>query len=121
MSIVGGSAMFGPERENELKQVFFGRTRSGYFVEVGANDPVNLSQTWDLEQRGWTGILVEPQPELAAELRRRSAKVYEAAYSSPRYVGTTMAHSFLVSPDTRDRLPARCPARTPRGHRRRPQ
>jgi FkbM family methyltransferase len=92
MSVVGGSAMFGPDRENELKQAFFGHTRSGYFVEVGANDPVNLSQTWDLEQRGWKGILVEPQPELAAELRRqRAAKVFEAACSSPRHAGAMMA------------------------------
>ena len=82
--------MFGPDRENELKDEFLGRSR-GYFVEVGANDPVNLSQTWHLEQRGWTGVLVEPQPELAAELRRRrSAKVFEVACSSPRDAGTTM-------------------------------
>lgn len=92
MSIGGGSAIFGPDRENELKQAFFSHARSGYFVEVGANDPVKLSQTWDLEQQGWTGVLVEPQPELAAALRRsRSAKVYEAACSSARHAGRRMA------------------------------
>jgi FkbM family methyltransferase len=92
MSIVGGSAIFGPDRENELKQAFFGHAQTGYFVEVGANDPVMLSQTWDLEQQGWSGVLVEPQPDLAAALRhRRSAKVYEAACSSPRHAGATMA------------------------------
>ena len=84
-------AMFPPDVENELKEAFFGGARTGYFVEVGANDPQFLSQTWHLEQRGWTGVLVEPQPELAAELtRRRSAKVYPAACSSPRDSGRSM-------------------------------
>jgi len=86
------NAIFGPERENDLKEAFFGHSRSGYFVEVGANDPEALSQTWHLERRGWIGVLVEPQPELAAELRRRRvAKVYPVACSSPRFAGTTMS------------------------------
>jgi FkbM family methyltransferase len=84
-------AMFPPNVENELKEAFFAG-RTGYFVEVGANDPQYLSQTWHLEQRGWTGLLVEPQPDLAAELvRRRTAKVYSVACSSPRAAGRTMA------------------------------
>ena len=45
--------------------------RSGFFVEVGANRPRFASQTWHLEQLGWTGVLIEPQPDLAAELRRQ--------------------------------------------------
>jgi len=84
-------AMFPPDVENELKEAFFGGVRSGYFVEVGANDPHELSQTWHLEQRGWTGVLVEPQPALAAALRReRAAKVYGVACSSPKNSGTSM-------------------------------
>jgi len=83
-------AMFPPDVENELKEEFFG-ARTGYFVEVGANDPHDLSQTWHLEQRGWTGVLIEPQPDLAAALRRRrTAKVYAVACSSPENSGTTM-------------------------------
>jgi FkbM family methyltransferase len=91
MIALGGPAVFGPEMEDELKEAFFAHSRSGYFVEVGANDPQDLSQTWHLEQRGWTGILVEPQPELAAELRRRrAARVFAVACSSPEHAGTDM-------------------------------
>src|SRR5579864_173918 len=86
------TAILGPERENELKEAFFRGARLGYFVEVGANDPEDLSQTWHLEQRGWTGILVEPQPELALELRRRrTAQVFAVACASPQHAGTTMS------------------------------
>ena len=72
-----------------LAEFFSGRT--GYFVEVGANDPYALSQTWQLEQAGWTGILIEPQPALAARLRaERKARVFAVACSARENSGRTM-------------------------------
>jgi FkbM family methyltransferase len=84
-------AIFSQDSEAELKRAFFQLLPDGYFVEVGANHPINGSQTIDLEQRGWAGVLVEPQPDLADELRRhRSAKVFAEACSSRRNTGTCM-------------------------------
>ena len=78
-------------REQELVREFFGGARSGFFVEVGANHPQFASQTWHLEQLGWTGVLVEPQPDLADNLRRhRSAKVFAVACSSRANAGQQM-------------------------------
>lgn len=53
----------------------------GFFVEAGANDGVRQSNTYYFEKfRGWTGLLIEPEPELAAECRRnRRVPVIEAA------------------------------------------
>jgi FkbM family methyltransferase len=69
---------------------FFGN-RQGYFVEVGANDPHERSQTWHLEQAGWTGLLIEPQPNLASKLRAmRTAKVFEVACSASENAGHTL-------------------------------
>jgi hypothetical protein len=83
--------IFGQDVENDLKKAFFCDTDRGYFVEVGANQPKNLSQTFDLEQKGWTGVLIEPQPDLAEELRRqRSAKVYAEACSSRGNAGARL-------------------------------
>jgi FkbM family methyltransferase len=78
-------------REQELVRNFFAGVRSGFFVEVGANRPRDQSQTWHLEQLGWTGILIEPQPDLAGDLCRvRSAKVFAVACSSPENAGRRM-------------------------------
>jgi FkbM family methyltransferase len=78
-------------REQELVRIFFAGVRSGFFVEVGANRPRDQSQTWHLEQLGWTGILIEPQPDLAGDLCRvRSAKVFAVACSSPENAGRRM-------------------------------
>jgi FkbM family methyltransferase len=77
--------------EEELKAQFFAPMRKGFFVEVGANEPQRGSQSWQFEQAGWNGVLVEPQPDLAAELRRlRRAHVVAAACSSPANAGAAM-------------------------------
>ena len=93
--------------EQALVRQFFGGARSGFFVEVGANRPQQRSQTWHLEQLGWRGVLIEPQPELAEELsRRRQARVFAVACSSPQNASRRMslhvagAHSAL----DRDRM-----------------
>jgi FkbM family methyltransferase len=79
------------EEEQALVREFFGGDNSGYFVEVGANHPTHGSQTWHLEQIGWTGVLVEPQPDLAAFLvTSRKARVFANACSSPDNAGQSL-------------------------------
>ncbi|HWA37866.1 MAG TPA: FkbM family methyltransferase [Burkholderiales bacterium] len=53
--------------------------REGYFVEFGATNGVDLSNTWLLERElGWRGILAEPFPYWHAALRaNRSARIDE--------------------------------------------
>src|SRR5580693_1238794 len=77
--------------EDRLKSEFFGPQPKGFFVEVGANEPQRMSQSWQFEQAGWTGVLVEPQPDLVEQLRRmRRAHVVAAACSAPANAGTAM-------------------------------
>jgi FkbM family methyltransferase len=70
--------------------------RTGVYVEVGAYEPILMSQTWQLERKGWKGLLVEPISEQAAKLRaQRNAQVAEVACGSPAQHGTTV--QFQVS------------------------
>jgi FkbM family methyltransferase len=64
----------------------------GFFVEAGANDGFSQSNTYYLERfRGWTGILVEPIPELAAECRlNRMSPVFEAAFVADELTATSV-------------------------------
>ncbi len=68
----------------------------GVFVEAGANDGVEQSNTYYLEKfRGWTGLLVEPEPALAAACRRnRRARVAEAALVATEVPGATVELHF---------------------------
>jgi len=80
-------SVLGEDNERELISEFLGAS-PGWFVEVGANDPVLLSQTYHLERRGWRGILVEPLRECAERLRSaRRAQVFEVAAGAPEDEG----------------------------------
>ena len=85
------AAAIGHDDEQRLVREFFNNAATGFFVEVGANDPYERSQTWHLEKLGWTGVLIEPQPDLAAKLvGGRAAMVFAVACSSPDNAGRTM-------------------------------
>ncbi len=65
---------------------------SGVFVEAGANDGVQQSNTYYLKRfGGWTGYLIEPVPALAERARRqRSSPVINAALVAPSYSAPTV-------------------------------
>ena len=101
-------------QEPDLIWEFFGNRKDGFFVEVGANDPKNSSQTWFLEERGWRGILVEPLSRFFEPLKkaRPSSTVFQVACGAPGHpptadlhVGENSEHSSLqpntVDADTR--------------------
>jgi FkbM family methyltransferase len=101
------STIFGPDCEADLKEAFFAHACSGYFVEVGADHPDHLSQTWPPKRPAWDGILIEPRPERAAARRRqRSVTVDAVVCASLRPAGRMMSlhlagiHSSLLSIST---------------------
>jgi len=61
----------------------FKNISSGFYIDVGANDPVVDSVSYALYQIGWRGIHVEPVPGYARRLRasRPDETVVEAAIS----------------------------------------
>ena len=69
----------------------------GYFIEAGANDGVNQSNTKLLEERyGWTGLLIEPVPEkYAACVRNRPGSAVEwCALVPPALDGQTVRLTY---------------------------
>jgi FkbM family methyltransferase len=80
---------FAQNGEDVMAWNYFNRKTDGFFVEVGANHPTTLSQTWFLEQRGWKGILVEPLPSCCRQLgaQRKNSTVCEAAVGAPEQTG----------------------------------
>lgn len=84
---------FHPSQEEEERRVraFFDDAATGFFVEVGANHPTVGSQSWHLEQAGWRGVLIEPQPDLAAFLvTARKAQVFAVACTAPDEAGQSL-------------------------------
>ena len=44
--------------------------KKGFYIECGANDGVNQSNTWYFEKTKWKGILIEPVNEVFKELKK---------------------------------------------------
>lgn len=75
---------------------------NGFFVEAGANDGFEQSNTYFLERfRGWHGILIEPIPRLYKECvrERPKSRVINCALVSSDHNGSdvTMLDSGLTS------------------------
>lgn len=69
----------------------------GYFIEAGGNDGYTQSNTYWLERfRGWTGVLVEPVPDLVAEARieRPASTVVQAALVPAGHPEPTVQMTF---------------------------
>ncbi|CAL4119918.1 unnamed protein product, partial [Meganyctiphanes norvegica] len=82
----------------ERIQKTFSHINNGFFVEAGALDGVYLSNTLWLEQeRGWTGLLVEPNIFSYRELvnKHRKAWVSNTCLSSTQYPRQTVMVSLL--------------------------
>jgi FkbM family methyltransferase len=72
--------------DRQLAEIVGGRP--GTFVEAGAHDGFTQSNTYWLERHGgWSGLLVEPVPELArrATRRRPASRVVNCALVGPDY------------------------------------
>ncbi|MFJ2030761.1 FkbM family methyltransferase [Streptosporangium sp. NPDC087985] len=63
---------YGQNAEDVVLMRAFADRRDGFFVDVGAGEPVRGSLTKNLVDRlGWRGVNIEPLPERFDQLRRR--------------------------------------------------
>ena len=60
-------------------EVVFPGVKDGYFVDVGSADGIEHSNTWALEQRGWTGVCIDPFP---TNMETRTCKMFKDAVDS---------------------------------------
>lgn len=88
-------AQFGEDR---LLAEHFGARNTGFYVEVGAYDGEDMSNTYFFESIGWCGILIEADPALAEKCRavRPRSQVVNCAAVAP---GSDTEVTFQVSED----------------------
>lgn len=60
--------MYSQHDEERAILEHFGHTPTGLFLDIGAYDGTNLSNTKALEELGWTGVFVECSPSPLAQL-----------------------------------------------------
>ena len=67
---LGRPLSYAQNMEDYHLDVAFGGARQGRYIDIGGGHPVAGSVSFWFYQRGWSGIVVEPQPDLAALHRR---------------------------------------------------
>lgn len=50
------------QEEDRIIDKYFGGSSEGSYIDIGAGDPVKLSNTYALYQKGWRGLVIEPYP-----------------------------------------------------------
>lgn len=72
--------------------------RMGVYVDIGSNDPINLSNTYLFYRKGWRGVCVEPNPVLATQFSRvrPDDKIFNIGISSSK---KTLPF-YVINPDT---------------------
>jgi hypothetical protein len=60
-----------------LEKNIFSDLEDGFFVEVGADDGVDKSNTLYFEQKGWKGLCIEPSPSRFLLLKKNRKCICE--------------------------------------------
>jgi FkbM family methyltransferase len=81
LSQEGYSSQYGQDKY--IVEDLFKYMPGGFFIDIGANDGVTLSNTYVLEKRlGWSGIAIEPIPRVYEKLKQnRSCLAINACIS----------------------------------------
>lgn len=64
-----GARTYSQYLEDELLFAMMKPSRRGFYVDVGAYDPIEGSNTYKLYRRGWRGVTIEPNPGSAWKFR----------------------------------------------------
>ena len=59
---------YSQESEDLVIDRLLGSRSKGFYVDVGAGDPVKFSNTKRFSKRGWSGINIEPNPDTYLKL-----------------------------------------------------
>ncbi|SRR5579871_253051 len=59
-------------------EIAYPRVRGAYFVDVGSGDGIDGSNTKALEERGWTGVCIDPFP---SNMQTRTCRVFKEVVS----------------------------------------
>lgn len=83
---------YGGNLEDVLLFRALGHVENGFYIDVGANDPVEDSVTKLFYDRGWRGINIEPQQRHLAELRKQRARDVNLGVAASDHAGVVTFH-----------------------------
>ena len=93
---VQGRPRYSQDDEETLIRAFFADRQGGFFLDVGAGDPIRHSTTYYLEHHlGWSGLAVDAIAEYAEAYARKRPRTRFVSYFAGEKSEAT--HDFFVS------------------------
>src|SRR5262249_47591122 len=89
---------YAQNQEDVLLERVFPCGRSGFYIDVGAGDPVVDSVTKLFYERGWHGISMEPIPTVFALLARDRARDINLPIGLSNHEGMLVFYEILGAP-----------------------
>jgi len=74
-----------------INRVFSG-DQEGFYIDVGAHDPVHYSNTYRLYCRGWRGLCLEPNHSLHPRFKELRPRDHLIAVAAGKHDGTALFH-----------------------------
>jgi FkbM family methyltransferase len=69
--------------QDAIAYLYLREKKDGFYIDIGANDGITGSNTYALEQMGWKGVCIEPQPDIFRKLKHfRKCDCFNTALSS---------------------------------------
>ncbi len=85
--------------EDVLLERVFRKQPAGFYIDVGAGDPILASSTCWFYLKGWRGINIEPLPELFRRLERARTGDVNLQVAVAEQEMTATLHVLRVAPD----------------------
>ena len=91
---------YGQFETDKIIDLFFNKKTTGNAIEVGASHGISASNTKHFEDKGWTCMCIEPNPELYAQLRKNRPHAVKYAVGSENRDNVPFAIVTLEGGDT---------------------
>jgi FkbM family methyltransferase len=85
---------YSQEGEDMILCRIFGGQQRGFYVDVGAHHPRRFSNTYLFYRRGWRGINIEPNPDIADAFRKERKRDINLQVGISEHEGTLTYYRF---------------------------
>ncbi|BDA79194.1 hypothetical protein LPTSP3_g21240 [Leptospira kobayashii] len=89
-----GFPSFSQEGEDMILREIFENKNEGFYVDIGAYDPIRFSNTNYFYQLGWNGINIEPSPDAIAKFNNLRKRDINLNYGVSRSSGNLEYYNF---------------------------
>ncbi len=97
LSLNFATLCYGQNAEDIFLSVYFKNKQKGFYVDIGAHHPVRFSNTYQLYQKGWRGINIDPLPGCMVEFNKRRPSDINLEIGIGKDFGHCIYYSFIES------------------------